>query len=80
MDKAVAERDAFDARGPLDEIQKAIESLNGRIDNFGDGGSGTEIQKSTASSTAVPIPTTEELATMEWGEVHRLAGNVWNGE
>ena len=80
VDKAVAERDAFDARGPLDEIQKAIESLNERIDNFGDGGSGTEIQKSTASSTAVPIPTTEELATMEWGEVHRLAGNVWNGE
>jgi HK97 family phage prohead protease len=80
VEKAEAERTAFDARAPLGSIQKAIEDLNERIDNFNGGESGTEIQKSGAPSTAVPIPTTEELATMEWGEVHRLAGSVWQGE
>jgi len=78
--KAEAERSAFDARAPLGEIQKAIENLNERIDNLSGGGSGTDIQKSVTPSSAVPIPTTEELATMEWGEVHRLAGSVWQGE
>ena len=80
VEKAEAERTAFDARAPLGDIQKAIQSLNERIDNLSGGGSGTDIQKSVTPSSAVPIPTTEELATMEWGEVHRLAGSVWQGE
>ena len=67
----------FDARGPLGDIQKAIASLGERIDNMGTvPAQGSIIQKSTNSN--VEIPSTEELGTMDWSEVHQLAGSVWN--
>jgi hypothetical protein len=67
----------FDAREPLTEIQKAIQNLNGRIDNLTGSERGTPIAKSSVASSSVEIPTTEDLANMDWGEVHRLANSVW---
>lgn len=67
--KATAEKSAFDARGPLSEIMKSLESLNERIDNLASGG-GTTIQKSASS---IDVPSTEDLGNMGWDEVHALA-------
>ena len=67
---------SFDARAPLAQIEKAISQLSERIDNIGSSPAG-EIRKSNNNSTVV-IPSTEELGTMSWDEVHNLAGSVWN--
>ena len=74
-------RDAasFDARGPLGEIQKAVESLGDRIETISNQGpveSGTPLMKSNTVAT-VEIPTSEEMAGLEWDEVHELANSVW---
>ena len=79
VEKAEAERASYDARGPLAEIQKSISALSERIDSLTSGESGTTITKS-ATNANVEIPTTAELATMEWGDVHNLANSVWRGE
>lgn len=71
---------AFDARGPLDEIQKAIESLSERIDNISTvapESAAPEIRKSN-DVASIEIPSTEDLASMDWEQVHSLAGSVWN--
>ena len=66
----------FDARAPLSNIEKAIAGLSERIDGIATTTTveGGEIRK--ANST-VEIPSTEELGSMNWDEVHALAGSVW---
>ena len=71
----VEARQAFDARAPLADITKAIESLSERIDNLSS--ESTTIQKSGGESLSeVPIPETTELAGMSWSQVHDLANQV----
>ena len=66
---------AFDARTPLANIEKALSDLSARIDNINSAPSGGEIKKSVST---VEIPSTEALGNMDWSEVHRLAGSVFN--
>lgn len=66
---------SFDARTPLANIEKALSDLSARIDNISSSGvSAPEIRK---SMTTVEVPSTEDLANMDWAEVHRLAGSVF---
>ena len=68
---------SFDARAPLATIEKAIADLGARIDGLtSEEGAGT-IRKAVDQAD-VAIPTTEELASMDWDQVHQLAGSVWN--
>ena len=77
-EKAEADRQAFDARAPLGELQKAIADIGERIDNIGTTiESAPEIRKA-GDVSIVEIPSTQDLANMGWEEVHRLAGSVWN--
>ena len=66
----------FDPRGPLTEISKAIESLGERIDNMST--ESVTIAKAE-NGTNVEVPTTQDLASMSWDEVHRLAGTAFRG-
>ena len=75
MQKANAEAHAaYDARQPVDRLEKAVLELASRIDGISTGeiGSG-EIRK---SAPTIEIPSTEQLATMDWSEVHNLAGQA----
>ena len=74
--KAQQEKAAFDAREPLGQIMKTLETLNERIDNIG--ASGVAIQKSAGSN--IEIPSTQDLANMGWDEVHALASRTMRGE
>ena len=74
-----AEAAAFDARGPLAQIQKSLEALTARIEN-GPAEVGEDIQKSASSLPAVEVPTTEALADMSWDEVHSLANRAFGSE
>ena len=75
-----AEAAAYDARGPLTEIQKSIEALSERIESVtSTPQSGESIQKSVSAPT-VSVPSTEDLARMSWGEVHNLATRAFNPE
>ena len=65
---------AFDAREPLGQIMKTLETLNERIDNIGSGG--VAIQKSASN---IEIPSTQDLANMGWDEVHALASKTMRG-
>ena len=67
----------FDARGPLDEVMKALGALNERIDTLSTG-AGTPITKSVSSD--FEVPSTQDLASMSWEEVHQLAGSVFRDE
>ena len=67
----------FDARTPLANIEKALSDLSERIDNINTAPADATIRKASDAST-LEIPSTEELANMNWDEVHRLAGSVWN--
>ena len=67
----------FDARTPLANIEKALSDLSERIDNINTAPADATIRKANDAST-LAIPSTEELANMDWDEVHRLAGSVWN--
>jgi len=77
--KAEAERNQFDARAPLGQIVKSIESLSERIDNLSSGevAVGTPLAKSVST---VELPSTGDLGTMSWDEVHNLAGRALRGE
>ena len=76
---AKAEAAAYDARGPLAEIQKSIEALSERIDSATAAPAvGEPIAKSDAPS--VSVPSTEDLARMSWSEVHNLATRAFNPE
>ena len=74
--KHQAEKAEFDARTPLNEVMKSINSLSERIDNMTV--EGTTIQKS-ASSSNVEVPSTQDLSNMSWDEVHNLAASVTRG-
>lgn len=74
--KAAQEKAAFDAREPLGQIMKTLETLNERIDNIGT--SGVAIQKSAGSN--IEVPSTQDLANMGWDEVHALASRTMRGE
>lgn len=75
---AAYEAQQFDARAPLDDIQKAITALGERIDSLGQPvESGEEIQKSEGSQPEVVVPSTEDLAKMSWDEVHHLASKAF---
>ncbi len=67
---------AFDARGPLGDIQKSIEALGARMDEIVTPSAGGEIRKSE-SAPSVVVPSTEDLATMTWEEVHHLASKTF---
>lgn len=76
--KAEVERNQFDARAPIAEVLKSIESLSERIDNLGSGVAvGTPIAK---SASTVELPSTGDLGSMSWDEVHNLAGRALRGE
>ena len=76
-----AEAASFDARGPLEDIQKAISSLSERIDNLNSEEEGVTLQKSAVvPTTDIVVPSTTDMANMSWDEVHQLAGNVFRGE
>ena len=77
---AKAEAAAFDARSPLAAIEKSLASLSERIDSIGSVESGSTIAKSEASLPTVEIPSTEELATMSWEEVHNLANSTFRSD
>ena len=78
MAKANAEAHAsYDARAPVDRLEKAVLELATRIDSIGTGAvGGGEIRK---SAPTVSIPSTESLATMDWAEVHNLASKALRG-
>jgi len=77
---AKAEAAAYDARGPLAEIQKSIEALSERIESVTSSPEvGETIQKS-AEAPSVTVPSTEDLASMSWSEVHNLATRAFNPE
>lgn len=71
------EASSFDARAPLASIEKAIADLGTRIDGISSGEGAGTIRKAVDQAD-VAIPTTEELASMDWDQVHQLAGSVWN--
>ena len=72
------EAQRFDARGPLDEINKAISALGERLDGIGTPAvEGEEIQKAEGSEPEVVVPSTEDLAKMSWDEVHHLASKAF---
>tara|TARA_R110002020_G_scaffold269067_3_gene484382 strand:+ start:2501 stop:3907 length:1407 start_codon:yes stop_codon:yes gene_type:complete len=68
---------SFDARTPLANIEKALSDLSSRIDSISTAAPEATIRKSSDMSR-VEIPSAEELNTMSWDDVHRLAGSVWN--
>ncbi len=74
-----AQAQAFDPRGPLDEVMKALGALNERIDNLSTGG-GTTLAKSADAAPTVAVPETADLASMSWDEVHSLANRAIRGE
>lgn len=75
---AKAEAAAYDARGPLDEITKAISALSERIEAIATPAeAGEAITKSESTAPAVTVPSTEDLANMSWDEVHNLASKAF---
>jgi len=75
---AKAEAAAYDARGPLADLQKSIEALTERIEAGAAPAVGETIQKS--AEPAVSVPSTDDLAKMSWSEVHNLANRAFNPE
>ena len=67
---------SFDARTPLANIEKALSDLSERIDNISK--SAPEQGEIRKSVSTVEVPSTQDLANMNWDDVHRLAGSVWN--
>ncbi len=74
-DKAKSE---FDARGPLEDLQKAVLNLADRIENIGT--PGEDFQKSDDQKPSVTIPDTTEMANLSWDDVHRLAHSALGGD
>jgi len=72
------ERQSFDSREPLEQIQKAVAALNERISNLSSD-SGETITKSATQKLA-RVPSSVELAEMSWDDVHRLANKAIQGE
>lgn len=74
--KAHADKTNFDARTPIAEVLKSIESLSERIDNLST--QSVTIAKS-ASTSNVEVPSTQDLSNMSWDEVHSLATKAVRG-
>ena len=68
----------FDARGPLEDLQKAVLNLADRIEDIGT--PGEDFQKSADQSPSVTIPDTTEMANLSWDDVHRLAHSALGGD
>jgi len=77
---AKAEAAAFDARSPLEAIQKSIEALGERIDGLTTSAEAGEDFKKSESATGIVVPSTEDLALMSWDEVHQLADKTLSPE
>ena len=77
---AKAEAAAFDARSPLESIQKSIEALGERIDGLTTPAEEGEEFKKSESATGIVVPSTEDLAQMSWDEVHQLADKTLSPE
>ena len=71
-------RSSFDARGPLEDLQKAVLALSERIQDVSTT-PGEDFQKSADAST-VTIPETTEMAALSWDDVHRLAHTALRGD
>jgi len=71
-------RSTFDARAPLEDLQKAVLALSDRIENISTEPSETFAK--SASSSTVTIPETTEMAALSWDDVHRLAHSALRGE
>tara|TARA_R100000900_G_scaffold83781_8_gene65990 strand:- start:1610 stop:2983 length:1374 start_codon:yes stop_codon:yes gene_type:complete len=77
---AKAEAAAYDARGPLHEINKAIATLAERIETIATPNTdGTTIAKS-APVPQMEIPSTADMHKMSWDEVHQMADTAFRGE
>jgi len=70
-------RTQFDARGPLEDLQKAVLALGDRIQTVSSE-TGENFQK--ADGVSVTIPETTEMASMSWDDVHRLAARTLGGD
>lgn len=75
---AKAQAQQFDARGPLDEVMKALNSLNARIDGMTSADGTTTIAKSADTTPQVTIPSTQDMHKMSWDEVHALADRAFD--
>lgn len=76
-----AQAAAFDARGPLDEVMKAIGNLSDRLDKFATGETTEEgITIAKSESATFEIPSTHDMGKMSWDEVHVLADRAFKGE
>jgi HK97 family phage prohead protease len=67
----------FDARGPLDEIQKSIASLAERVEALSTPAEAGETIAKSESVPSVDVPSTADLASMSWDEVHNLANKAF---
>lgn len=74
--KQRADKSNFDARTPIAEVLKSIESLTERIDNIST--ESVTFAKSAGTST-VEVPSTQDLSNMSWDEVHSLATKAVRG-
>ena len=70
-------KQAYDAREPVDRLEKAVLELATRIDGITSEEGGVAIRKSAAPS--IDIPSTEALADVSWDEVHSLANKALRG-
>jgi len=77
---AKAEAAAYDARGPLDEITKAISALSERIESISTPAETGETIAKSVDTTSVVVPSTEDMAKMSWDEVHHLASKAFTPE
>ena len=73
-----AEAAAFDARTPLANIEKALSDLSERIDNISKSSDSVEAATIRKQLSTVEVPSTQDLASMDWSEVHNLAGSVFH--
>ena len=69
---------SFDARTPLANIEKALSDLSGRIDNITASSDSVEAATIRKQLSTVEVPSTQDLASMDWSEVHNLAGSVFH--
>ena len=69
---------SFDARTPLANIEKALTDLSGRIDNISSSSNSAEAATIRKQLSTIEVPSTMDMASMDWSEVHNLAGSVFN--
>jgi len=69
---------SFDARTPLANIEKALADLSDRIDNISKSSDSVEAATIRKQLSTVEVPSTQDLASMDWSEVHNLAGSVFH--